>query len=131
MRIDYAFICKHAEHTDNGQAIDACGIGIQNYTFVPYVPFEFLCYVVALIRAEASEAGMHTMSFAFSDSRGNETFYPDKQIEAKLSPHDRHSYMSTVNDVGLPIQIAGRHKIRIIVDGKEIHRLELHIGLKA
>ena len=127
MRIDLAFLCEYAEHTDNKQAINARGIGIQRAAKVPHTPVEWVVYLVAVIRTEASEVGPHELTLSISDSRGNLPSPPPWTVKSEPSPQERHSYISIVADLGLQIHRPGRHSIRIKIDGREFHRLDFRI----
>ena len=127
MRVDLAFLSQYAEHTDNGQAINARGIGIQRAATVPHLPCELVVYLVVVIRTEAAEAGAYEVSFSVSDSRGSLPSPPPRSIHSTPSPQGRHSYISIVADLGLQLRHSGHHKIRILINGQELHRLEFQI----
>ena len=84
-------------------------------------------YLVVVIRTEAAEAGAYEVNFSVSDSRGSLPSPPPRSIHSTPSPQGRHSYISIVADLGLQLRHSGRHNIRILINGQELHRLEFQI----
>ena len=125
MKVDFAFICQHAERIDNGEAINALGIGLRRYITVPSLPVKLKLFVVANIRCKASEASKHVLTLSVADNEGNKIPAPtDVHVDAALSDDRSDSFISIVYDLQLQMKRLGRHTIGIIIDGEQLHMLD-------
>ncbi len=130
MQVEYAFFCRYAE-SENIESINALGIGTRRYIRVPKLPIQHKVDVVILLRMEDSEAGDHDFKLVFQDQQGTLISEPfEQKIVAKKSPDGGHSYVSIIARVDFLIQTAGRQKLLIQVDGKEVHRLAITVELE-
>ena len=125
MKVDFAFLCQEAEQVSL-ESIDARGIGTRRYVRLPHVPRSPVVLnitLVAVFRAERSEAGMHQLEVLVRDTKGNRlTEVGTREVEAHKSRGKGPSYISVIVQLDAKISETGRHHVLIFMDGKEIHR---------
>ena len=126
MEIKYAFICRDANRS--GHLINALAISVDDRVAVPTLPVNLRFHLVIVFRAAKSEVGEHSLRLQFLDNEN----VSDLVQPVNVSDHsgEGHSYVTVIVDVEVPINEADWHRIRVLVDGKELRRFRFEAVLQ-
>ncbi len=100
-------------------------IGIFDQFFVTDLPSSWpRMFLVAVVRGEAGQEYQLTLKLTPPEKTENQ--FPDKDFTIKLGPNGKANVMTEL--VNFPLQLAGIHKIQILVEKEVIAQLEYRVN---
>ena len=131
MNTELAFLCDSA--TDDRGKLHALGIGIDSVQgdTLPLTHPRFI--IVCVVRYSAVEAGEKTMGIRLLDPDAQDIIPPIQQ-GINFSPRQgvvdsKARIIAEVNTV--TFRNSGPHAFHVVLDGNEVARLPLHVGLRS
>ena len=131
MRVATALICEHAEMVGRGAAFNATNIATMGYLSVDTIPATVQPFIVAVFKMDSDEERIasHVVECTVHDRRGRTIvgLAPGAVTPMGIEGHPGSYAITLMFQPTIPIENTGLHSIRIIVDGKERHRLRLYV----
>ncbi len=130
MNTELAFLCDSA--TDDRGKLHALGIGIDSVQgdSVPFTHPRFI--IVCVVRYSTAEAGDKRMSIRLLDPDAADTIDPIAQgitfSQRRGVVDSKTRIIAEVNNV--TFQSAGPHAFHVVIDGNEVARLPINVGLR-